>query len=129
MKLLLLPLLLAFSLFGADPDWLYDFDEAKAKAAAEGKGIMMIISRVGCPACEYMEDVVIPDEEVSAYIGAHFVPLHVDVDENPIPPGFRAFGTPTFYFLNADGKKRGRQMVGAAKKAAFMERLKAAVSE
>lgn len=124
MKLLLLPFLFAFSLLAAEPDWLMDFDEAKARAAAENKPIMMMISRVGCPACEYMEDFVLVDDEIRTYLDAYFVSLHLDVDETEIPKGFRVFGTPTFYFLDPSGKKIGRQLAGALKKGPFLEKLR-----
>lgn len=120
---------LAGVLSAGTPGWVENYEEGKQRALQENKLILVMLSREGCDMCDYMKEAVLPDPAVREYMEAHFVPVEIDLAKSKAPTGLRAFGTPTFYFLCNEGKKIGRQMVGAAKKEAFLERLKQAVRD
>ncbi|WP_281950663.1 thioredoxin fold domain-containing protein [Nitrosophilus kaiyonis] len=117
--LLLLPLFI----FGADFDWVDSLDKAKKLAKKENKLIMVMVSQKGCEACEYMDEVTFEDEKLIEFIENFYIPVKIDIKDAK-KYGFKAFGTPTFYFLDKNAKQIGRQLVGAGSAKAFLEKLK-----
>ena len=119
----LLALILPLILFGADFDWIGSFSRAKDIAKKENKLIMVMISQKGCAACEYMDEVAFEDENLVEFIESFFVPVKMDI-KSANSVSLKAFGTPTFYFLDKNGKKIARQLVGAGSAKVFLEKLK-----
>lgn len=99
-------------------------EQAKQEAQREEKPLLVMFTQVGCPACEYMKDVVFEDEILSSYMFTQFVLVELDINTQSIPQGLKVYGTPTFYVLKANGEKVGRQFVGGAKAPAFLKILK-----
>lgn len=94
------------SLF-ANVSWL-DYDDAIERAQKENKIVMVMLSREGCSACEYMKDVAFVNDNVSAYLKKYFISVNIDVQQDFLPEGLTYFGTPTFYFLDKNEKKLDR---------------------
>lgn len=111
-KILLGVALVASSLF-ADIHWASSYDAALSQAQKEKKNVMVMLSKEGCPACEYMMDVVFEERAVQDAINISFVPVHLDVHHDPIPASLGYMGTPTFHFLNSKGEKLIRKDGGA----------------
>lgn len=103
----------------ADLKWASSYDAALAQAKKEKKNVMVMLSRENCPACEYMSDVVFEEKMVASEIAKSYVPVHIDIHNDFIPDGLGYMGTPTFHFLDANGKKIGRYD-GAANVPSFM---------
>ena len=55
----------------------------------------------------------------------HFILVKLDINKDTIPSYLKVYGTPTFYVLNAQGKKQGRPIVGGGTAEAFLKLLKA----
>lgn len=124
MKKIVLVLLVAMvSLFADDLQWAKSFDDAKKQAGASGKLVMLLLTQDGCAMCEYMKFSVLKNQDVVSVVDSRFVPVEIDIYKGKVPTGFKAYGTPTIYFIDANGNKVGRQMVGAAKPDAFIEIL------
>jgi len=119
----LIILLLPLFIFGADFDWIDSLDLAKKLAKKENKLIMVMISQKGCAACEYMDEVAFEDENLVEFIESFYVPVKIDLKDAK-KNGFKAFGTPTFYFLDYNGNQIGRQLVGAGSAKVFLKKLK-----
>jgi len=105
-------LLAAATLLHAELDWV-DYDTALSSAKKEGKIVMVMLSQEGCDACWYMDEVVFDDDNVVAELQMDFIPVHFDIKSDVLPKRFTYVGTPTFYFLDAEGKKIER-LNGAA---------------
>lgn len=103
----------------ADLKWASSYDAALVQAKKEKKNVMVMLSRENCPACEYMSDVVFEEKMVASEIAKSYVPVHIDIHNDFIPDGLGYMGTPTFHFLDANGKKIGRYD-GAANVPSFM---------
>ncbi len=97
----------------ADIQWAKSYEQALAQAAKEKKNVMVMLSKEGCPACEYMEGVVFEESAIQDSVNAKFVSVHIDVQKDKIPAGLGFIGTPTFHFLNAKGAKLKRHDGGA----------------
>lgn len=105
MKYLITFLTLFTALLFAEPDWEPSFNEALVKAKKEQKMVLVMLSQRGCDACWYMKNVVFDDDEFVESISKDFVWVYIDTNDDRIPEGLRYFGTPTFHFLDSDGKK------------------------
>lgn len=122
-KILLLALLLTSSLF-AELDWAGSYELELAKAKNEHKIVMLMFSTKTCKMCNYMKSTVYENDDVSEYVKNFFVPIEVDIQAHPDKYGYQVFGTPTYYFLDSNGKQIGRMMVGGASPEGFLQKLK-----
>jgi len=122
-KILLTALLLTSSLF-AELDWAGSYEQGLAKAKKEHKTVMLIFSSKTCKMCNYMKKTVYEDDDVAEYVKNFFVPVEIDIGEHPDKYGYQVFGTPTYYFLDSNGKQIGRMMVGGASPEGFLQKLK-----
>lgn len=124
MKRLMLLLLLSLStLFAEEIQWVKGFEKAKNISQQNGKIVMMMLSQAGCPTCDYMKYNAFKNDALSYYINANFIPVEIDIYEEEVPDGFRARGTPTFYFVNHTGRQVARKIIGGAKPEVFLEEL------
>ncbi|MFA6196506.1 MAG: thioredoxin family protein [Sulfurimonas sp.] len=120
-KKLLLITLLVSSLF-AEIEWM-KYDDAMIKAKKENKIVMVMLSKKGCGACDFMENIVLEDEKVISEFTNGFIGVHIDVQEDLIPNGLDYIGTPTFHFINAKGTKIDT-IIGGKKVENFIKKLK-----
>jgi len=119
MNKVLMALALITSCAYAQINWLTSYDAALIKAAKEKKNVMVMLSKEGCPACEYMEDVVFAEQAVEESINKNFIPVHLDIYKDKVPAELGYIGTPTFHFVNAKREKLKRHD-GAANIPTFM---------
>ncbi len=121
-KLFLLVLFLTSSLF-ADLNWAEDYETGLAQAKKENKKIILMFTLSACQVCEKMKDEVYTQKKVTDYVDKYFVPieLNLDIDDKE---GYEVFGTPTFYFLDSNGKQIGDVKMGGSTVDGFMKRLK-----
>ncbi len=122
MKKIILLIALFISSLMADVKYIDIFD-AYDKAASEHKKVMVMLSKEGCPGCEYMESIVFKNKDVENYLQKNFVVVHVDIDKDGLPDGMDYFATPTFYFQDADNKILKR-LNGGKNAKDFLETLK-----
>lgn len=122
-KILLTFLLMSNSLF-AELDWAPSYEQGLAQAKKEHKNVMLMFSSKTCKMCNYMKKTVYENDEVSEYIKNFYIPIEVDIAEHPDKYGYAVFGTPTYYFLGANGKPIGRMMMGGATPEGFLQKLK-----
>ncbi len=122
-KLFLLLLFLTSSLF-ADLNWAEDYETGLAQAKKENKKIILMFTLSACQVCKNMKDEVYTQKEVQDYVAKYFVPIELNLDFDD-KEGFQVFGTPTFYFLDSNGKQIGDVKVGGSNTMGFMKRLRA----
>ena len=111
-KVLMGLILLSLCLF-AEPDWTHSYTDAKKQAMKEHKLIMLMLSKEHCQACWYMEKIVFKEDKVNTLVRNNFIPVYVDIHKDVVPSEFDYIGTPTFYFLNAQGELIAPRMDGA----------------
>lgn len=98
-------------------------------AVKEGKHILVMISKENCDACWYMENIVFEDKKVNTLVMSNFVPLYLDTENDDIPSEFHYMGTPTFYFMSAEGEKIGHQVNGASNVKDFTQKVQEILTE
>ncbi len=112
MKKIVLVLLVLVSSVFAEINWV-GYDAAFEQAKKDNKVVMVMLSKEGCPACEYMIDIVFEDDNVIEEFNKDFIGVHLDIHEDYVPEDLTYIGTPTFYFLNKYGRKLDRIDGGA----------------
>ncbi len=122
MRRVVLLIIIALMVWGADFDWVEGYAKALELAKKEHKPIMVMISQPNCPTCEYMDDVAFETESLSDYVENFFIPLKLSLSQAR-SLGLKAYGTPTFYFLDANGSKITRALVGGATAKTFLAKL------
>jgi len=104
--------LLCTSLFGGKLEWTHSYKEAQKRAINENKVILLLITTKGCRWCRKLENTTLQDDEVTASIGADFIPLHLTRDIDDYPTGLKAKMVPASFFLYHDGKQVMRSVAG-----------------
>ncbi|NWF65997.1 MAG: thioredoxin family protein [Campylobacterales bacterium] len=117
-------LFLSLTLFASELKFYNSMDTSLIDAKKSEKNILLFLTQEGCPACEYMKDVVLEDEVVKNYLLNNFLVVEYDINKDGTPKGFKAYGTPTIYFLDSDKKEIAKKVVGARQKSDFLEILK-----
>lgn len=124
-KLFLLLAIITNTLLAADFELFSDYQKALQKSQKEDKILMLMISSDECPMCNYMKNTVFESESVVNYVEANIIPLEMDINEKKYPEQFKAFATPTFYFIDPKTEQKiGRQLIGGAKPSEFLAKLK-----
>ncbi len=121
-KLFLLLLFLSSSLF-AELNWAEDYETGLAQAKKENKKVILMFTLSTCQVCKNMKKEVYTQKEVQNYVAKYFVPIELNLDFDD-KEGFQVFGTPTFYFLDSNGKQIGDVKMGGSTVDGFMKRLK-----
>ena len=122
-KIILILALLTTLLSGNEIKWI-DFDDAIEMAENNNKTILVMLSREGCPACEYMLDVVFKNEEVLEAINKDFIPVYIDIYKGFMPDDMPYIGTPTFHFVDKN-EKIIDTLVGGKNSKVFIAKLNA----
>lgn len=126
-KLLFLTLLISSTLF-ADLNWAEDYESGLAQAKKEHKIVMLMFTLTNCHVCEKMKETVYEDKAVMDYVAKYFVPIELNLDLDD-KEGYAVYGTPTFYFLNSNGKQIGDMKVGGSTVDGFIKKLKSVRAE
>ena len=86
--------------------WLENFETALAAAGEARKPILLEFIRPNCAGCLKMEHNVFNDAAVQQHISENFIPLRQNIlADRAVRSRYAAIWTPSFYFLNADGKQ------------------------
>lgn len=123
-KAFLITFILATMLNANMTDWIENFDEAKEISKEDGKPIFVFFEMDGCGVCQFMKHEVLDDGNVFEYLDSHFVSYKHNIDDKPYPIDIEIQGTPTMYFLDSDGNKIGKRILGGKKASYFLEELK-----
>ena len=125
-KKIILFFLFASAVFAAQVEWVPNYKAAVEKAKKENKPIFLMLSQPGCPTCIKMKEFMAKDELLINEINTKFVAVEVNILKDDWNKKFRAFGTPTFYFLDKNENKTSRQFVGGASASEFLKIIKEA---
>lgn len=102
------------------------YENAFKKAKEENKLIMIYIYSPECHYCKEMEKTTFQDKEVQRTVNKYFIPIKVRKCSEyglEIRKEYGYLGTPTFHFVEANGKKI-KSIFGAWKKDDFLKILK-----
>lgn len=122
-------LFLAFGVLGAaEINWM-SLESARSIAKEQNKLIMVEISAHGCKYCVDMANTTLKNEAIVAKINKYFASVLFYADSDKVPREFLSRGTPTFYFLDKNGKRLTTPIFGAWNAADFDSFLEAAIKK
>lgn len=104
MKKIAVMMLLVMGLNAAQFNWIYTYKEASVKALAENKPMVVYMHRPGCESCDFLEQKVFNDENLSAYVNEHYVPVLLNVKKSDAPKQLVVKASPVFHFVNGKGE-------------------------
>lgn len=102
----------------------YRFEEAKQIAKREGKIILIEGFIPYCRGCIWMDRNVMVEPEVKAALEKDFVLVKKNLLIEKLPLGMKRLGTPSFYFIDSDGKRIIDMLEGKGTKEEFLTLLK-----
>ena len=84
-------------------EW-HRYEDALKEQQVSNKPIMIDVVRTNCHYCSDMDRKVFDDKEMSVWIEKRFIPVKLNLDHDKLPLGIKVMFTPTFYFVNKEGK-------------------------
>jgi len=103
-------------------EYVPTYNQAIEKAVKENKVMLLLVDQQGCPACDYMKNIVLKDKDVVKELNKYYVVTKAD--KNGLPDGIRIKGTPTFFFYKPNGKRIRYNILGANKPNLFVSKLR-----
>ncbi len=104
MRNLLFIFLSLSTLFGADLEWLHDYDEALKQAKEQNKDVYLFVGADDCRWCDRFKEMTLSKDEVMKRLKEEYIPLYMSRDRHNIPKHFEVKGVPRHYFLTKDAK-------------------------
>ncbi len=105
----------------ADITW-YSLEDAQKQARSTDKKVVIYMEASWCGYCKKMEREVFPKEEVQQMLHKYYYPVRLDIEsekliqfrgkemtEQEFARSIRLTGTPTYLFLDGEGKILGKQ--------------------
>jgi len=111
-KFLVILCLSVISLYADGLNWAESFDEAMAKAKAQNKDIMVLITTNTCRWCRKLESQTLSDAEVYTRLNKNYISVHLTRGEDEYPRFLEAPGVPTTYFLNHNARPLIKRVMG-----------------
>ncbi len=105
-------LLFAALLSGAELSWADSYADAVAKAKAENKNVLVLISKDRCRWCKKLKTTTLQDEAVVARVERGYVAVEVTRGVDDYPEYLKAKMVPMSYFLYPDGSLIMRGVAG-----------------
>lgn len=108
--------------------WVHDFEEGMAKAAEEGKPVMVDVFATWCAPCKLLDEQVFSRADV-AEASESFVTVRIDGDKHPdLREKLKVNSYPSVLFLMPDGTEIGRS-IGAVSYTVMLEEMAKAKTE
>lgn len=123
MKKIAVMVLMALGVNAAQFNWVYTYKEASAKALTENKPMVVYMHRPGCESCDFLEQKVFNDENLSAYVNEHYIPTLLNVSKSDAPKYLVVKASPVFHFVNGRGEKIEETQYGGKNAKAFLKIL------
>ncbi len=93
-------------------DWFHgSFEEAQARAKAEGKLVSVDLGAYWCPPCQKLDEQVFVEADVGERLGDGYISVHIDAEKGEGPDIVREYHVqayPTLLVLEPGGMEKGR---------------------
>jgi len=100
------------SLHAAEVLWAHSFKEALAKAQAEDKKLMVLITTESCRWCRKLESETLMDDTVVSRLNKDYISVHLTRNVDEYPRYLNAPGVPSTHFLDRAGQPIIKRVMG-----------------
>ena len=123
-KILVLSLLFATSIFAFDIKWEKNYDDGIKNAKKQNKPILFVSSRHSCKYCVILDKTTFKDKKVIEVLNSNFISIISYSDENDyMPRELWRPGTPAIWFLLPSGEPMYEALMGAMGAEDFLKAL------
>ena len=124
MRKIIMMLLFAATIFGADIKWETDYHTALKEAEKQNKPVLFISSRHSCKYCVLLEETTFKDSKVVDGLNKDFISVISYSDERDyMPRELWRPGTPAIWFLLPSGEPMFEPVMGAIDANNFLQAL------
>lgn len=117
-------LLFVWGALHAVPLEMYErYAVALQKAKESDKPLLVYLHRRNCHACDYMENTILPEPKVAAYLNANYIVVRLYTNDKELPKALRAEMSPVFHFLNPQNNEMIESIIGGRNVEKFMHLL------
>lgn len=109
--------------------WQHDYDDALEYAQKVHKPLLLFMSQEHCGSCKYMKEEVFTDAALIAYINVHFVPVMLEMSDMMVPDELQVEVTPVFHFLDENGTKLRKSLIGGKTAPFFLPLLQKVIEK
>jgi len=109
-----------------EPTKEMNYSQALELAKNNNKMIMLKLTADHCKYCVKMDKEVLADKEIKSVLFKNFITVNINVDKEVLPLGLNRTITPTFIFVDKEGKIVSK-IPGSWNKKDFMELLSARI--
>jgi thioredoxin-related protein len=103
MKILLLSTLFISVLFGAELNWINNYDKALEQAKKEHKDLYIFIGADECRFCTLFKKEALSKKSIIKRLNEEYIPVYLSRDQHQIPSKFAIRGVPRHYFVDSNG--------------------------
>ena len=100
MKKIVILLVFALSLFGADLNWSHDYSKSVKKAKEQNKGLYVLITSDRCGWCRKFEESTAVDKGVLEKLKKDYVIVQLSKQRHSVPGYLTSRPVPIHHFLN-----------------------------
>jgi thioredoxin-related protein len=100
----------------------YNFSNIFIEAKKQNKKVLIMASKEGCPACKYMIDKTLQNDEIKEFINENYLFLKLEKGDITVKEILKPIGFPIFYLFDTN-KEIIETMPGSSKPVDFMEFL------
>jgi len=104
------------------------YDDTTLHQLDKDKLLLIKVIRDDCYYCNYMDKKVFSDSAMQTLLLKHFALIKVNISHEAMPLGLEGKMTPTFYFINKQGKVIKR-LLGAWSKTDFEDIVQKIIKE
>jgi len=116
----------SFFILNNEPTEELNYHQAIELAKNSNKMVMLKLTANHCKYCIKMDKEVLADKEVQSVLSQNFITVNINVDKETLPLGLKRTITPTFIFVDKEGKIVSK-IPGSWNKKDFMELLLARI--
>ncbi len=111
-RFIIINLLLTVWIFASEIYWSNNYHMSRFEARKTNKDILLFVSSIDNPFCDYMEEDIFKEEEIVELVNRDYIAVKLIIETDKLPTGLLIFSAPTVYFLTNKGKQLYHRIAG-----------------
>ncbi len=107
--------------FTQEYGYMDSYQEAKSKALAHNKPMMILFVTASCPWCQKLKHQTLKKDDVNTIIHDSFIPVILDKETDDFPQGLTPMVVPTIVFIEPKNETKFFEIIGYKTVGDFLE--------